>query len=75
MAIFQDESQDSSCSKSERMVGRSMTNHFHTWILAPLSPDLKFIESLWDVLEETLQSAGLLHCQDFDQKLMHSWWK
>jgi len=31
--------------------------------LAPLSPDLKFIESLWDVLEETLQSDGLLHCQ------------
>jgi len=29
---------------------------------APLSPDLKFIESLWDVLEETFQSAGLLHC-------------
>jgi len=25
-----------------------------------MSPDLKFIESLWDVLEETLQSAGLL---------------
>jgi len=25
----------------------------------PLSPDLKFIASLWDVLEETLQSAGL----------------
>jgi len=25
-------------------------------------PDLKFIESFWDVLEETLQIAGLLHC-------------
>jgi len=31
--------------------------------LAPLSPDLNFIKSLWDVLEETLQSAHLLHCQ------------
>jgi len=29
--------------------------------LASLSPDLKFIESLWDVLEETLQSVGLVH--------------
>jgi len=31
--------------------------------LAPLSQDLKFIESLWEVLEETLHIAGLLHCQ------------
>jgi len=44
----------------KKMVGRNMKNHFHTCI-GP--PDLKFIESLWDVLEETLQSAGLLHCQ------------
>jgi len=28
---------------------------------APLSPVLEIIESLWGVLEETLQSAGLLH--------------
>jgi len=40
---------------------------------APLSPDLKFIESLWDVLEETFQSAGLLHCQYkiLSKKCMH----
>jgi len=30
-----------------------------TYELGPLSPDLQIIESLWDVLEETLQSAGL----------------
>jgi len=28
-----------------------------------LAPELKLIESLWDVLEETLQRAGLLRCQ------------
>jgi len=27
------------------------------------SPELTFIESVWDVLEDTLQSAGLLDCQ------------
>jgi len=31
--------------------------------MASLSPDLKYIEIIWDVLEETLQSAGLLDSQ------------
>jgi len=31
--------------------------------MAFLSPDLKYIEIIWDVLEETLQSAGLLDSQ------------
>jgi len=45
--------------------------------LAPLNPDLKFTESLWDVLEETLQSAGLLHCQYkiLTKNWCTSWWK
>jgi len=41
--------------------------NWHLWVQ-------NFNESLWDVLEETIQSAGLLHClskQDLDQKLMH----
>jgi len=42
--------QHSSGSDCEGMVEES---------LSPLSPDLKFIESVWDVLEET----GLLLCQ------------
>jgi len=40
------------------MVWREHEESF-THELASLSPGLKFIESLWDVLEETLQSAGL----------------
>jgi len=28
-----------------------MKNNFHTMNLAPLNPDLKFMETLWDVLE------------------------
>jgi len=33
-----------------------------------MSPYLKFIENLWDLLEKTLQSAGPLHFQDLNQK-------
>jgi len=33
-------------------------------LISRFSPDLKFVESPQDVLEETLQSAGVLHCQD-----------
>jgi len=42
--------------------------------LAHLSPDLKFIESLWDLLE---QSARLLHCQYkiLTKNVCTSWWK
>jgi len=45
------------------MFGREHLRITFTNELAPLSLELKLIESLWDVLEETLQSAQLLHCQ------------
>jgi len=45
------------------MVGGGALRIIFTHELEPLSPDLKFTESIWDVLEETLQSAWLLHCQ------------
>jgi len=40
---------------------------------APLSPDLKFPGSLWDVLEETLQRNGLLLWQY--KIFSKNWWK
>jgi len=41
--------------------------------LAPLSPDLKFNESLWDVQKDTLQRTRLLHFQYniLTKKCMH----
>jgi len=35
----------------------------HEESFSHMNRDLKFILGFWDVLEETLQSAGLLHCQ------------
>jgi len=51
------------------MVGREHKEYFsHEFV--PLNPDLKFIESLWDVLEETLLDSCI--AQALDQKCMHS---
>jgi len=43
MAILQDD--------FVKIYRAQIVNHFHTLINSPLSPDLKFIESLWDVLK------------------------
>jgi len=52
--------QDSLGSNCERMVGREHKEYFsHEFV--PLNPDLKFIESLWDVLEETLLDSCIVN--------------
>jgi len=43
-------------------LGRSTKDHFVYWhVLAPLSPDLKLTESLWVVLDETLQGMDFVN--------------
>jgi len=60
MFIFQNDNvQIQQAQSVNKQLGGSMKIHFHT---LPLSPNLKFIESLWDAMEETLQCAEL-HCQ------------
>jgi len=54
MAIFQDDNaRIHQAQIGKEWLGGIMKKHFHSW----MSPDLKFIENLWDVLEETLQSV------------------
>jgi len=59
MAIFQDDKAEIHPAQIvKEFVVREHESFSHmNW------PDFKFIESLWDVLEETLQSTGLLHWQ------------
>jgi len=56
MAIFQDDNVKITQTQNvKEWLWGSMKNHFHTWIGTS--------EGLWDVLEETSLSAGLLHWQ------------
>jgi len=56
--------QDSLGSNCERMVGREHKEYFsHEFV--PLNPDLKFIESLWDVLEETLLDSCIVNTRSW----------